>query len=437
MQPPVIHVVLERSTERARYAVQQMLGTLLGWQVRWASEVDDPSSVVGPILLYGHGTVEGAFHVRPAGLLEATGTAPVEPRVVQESHQVPLLFPTSGGDLPFDPFAAAFFLLTRYEEYAPVPKDAHGRPHAEHMHAHRHGYVQRPVVDEWALMLAAAWRAKDPRVPLPQRTYRSVQTVDLDNGFKYLGRPAWRSAGSLLRDLLRGQWHEVPRRLRVLGGLAPDPFDIYEDLRQRWQGRQRTIFFVLCALRGPHDHAVRVEHPVYFDRLRTLAGWAEVGVHPSYRSMHQETLIDLQKSHLANHLGREVRIGRQHFLRFELPGTFRAVEALAMEEEHSMGFHEMPGFRAGTCTPFAWYDLEAERSSTLRIHPFAVMDNTLRVKMGLDPDQAVAMCETLIQRVRAVQGTFTGLWHESYLAQGKRESPWREAIHRIVQAAQP
>jgi hypothetical protein len=340
--------------------------------------------------------------------------------------------------LSFDPFSAAFFLLTRYEEINGVEQDAHGRPIASLLHGARHGYLDRPVVDEWSLLLERTWREKDPALPGSQRSYQCVHTIDLDNGFKYLGRPLWRSLGSMIRDVMRGDWSEVSRRLRVLRGADPDPFDVYSELKTRLgNGAQRVLFFVLSAPRGKWDHAVPITHGPYAQRLRGLSRWAEVGLHPSYDSSEKAGLTSREASALEQVLGTSVRITRQHFLRMRLPETYRELEELGIEEEHSMGLHEQLGFRAGTCSPYRWYDLMEERSTTLLVHPFAVMDNTLFNKLKLEPQEAVDRTAQLIERVKAVKGTFTAIWHESFLADGEAEAPRREAIHRIMELARP
>ncbi len=414
-----------------------MLEGMLGWDVHWVADAQEFAAAEGPRLCYGLQPFEGALHIVPEGLLNEEGVRKLEPELI-ELEGIPLLFPVHGGPLPFDPFAAAFFQLTRYEELSGFACDALGRPLAGSMHAFRHGYLHRPVVDEWALLLARTWKHFDTRVPAPQRSYRLVNTIDLDNGFKYLGRPLWRSLGSMVRDVFRGAWGELPARLMVLAGRRPDPFDIYDELRQQLsEGAARTVFFVLTAPRGPMDHAVPVEYKAYSERLRALAAWAEVGLHPSYNSSEDPRLTATEKERLSGLLGKTVSLSRQHFLRFKLPDTYRELEQNGMGEEHSMGTHEQLGFRAGTCTPYPWFDVLAERPTELMVHPFAVMDNTLRHKLRLTPDEAVAAAAKVIEQVKAVDGTFTGLWHESFLSRSAEDAPWREAVLRIIQLARP
>ena len=162
------------------------------------------------------------------------------------------LFPIDNGDIPFDVFAASFFLLSRYEEWHRLPSDTHDRPLTNALHAARHQYLHHPIVDEWALLLAQRWKSLDPSFVAPARRYRQVITVDLDNGFKYLGRPLWRTLGGTGRDLLRREWSEVSERLRVLRGAEEDPFVIDLELQETFKRTaDRIAFFVLAARPSP------------------------------------------------------------------------------------------------------------------------------------------------------------------------------------------
>lgn len=432
-----INIWMESPGPRARHAAQQLFGTMLGWELRWADSREALASADGPRMAYGGSSVEGAFHIAPSGYLDAVAAGTQDPRVVDVAG-IPALFPVQGGDLSFDPFAATFFLLARVEEWAPLPLDDHGRPQSASLHAVRHGYVHRPVVDEWALLIADRWRAVDSRVPAVKRTYSQVATVDLDNGFKYLGRPIWRTAGSWIRDLLRLDLTSVQERGRVLRGRAPDPYRIDDQVLDAFKTcAAHSIAFVLATDRSEWDHAVPVEHPAYATYLRFLALRMEIGVHPSYRSSEVDGLTRRECARLGRILDRDVHLSRQHFLRSATPGTFRTALQIGIREEHSMGLHDRLGFRAGTCTPYAWYDLERDAPTSLMIHPFAVMDNALRDKLRLDPGQAVAEARTIIDSVKRVHGTFTGLWHESFLARTGKHSRWREAILSIIHEAAP
>src|SRR5262245_17891694 len=52
--------------------------------------------------------------------------------------------------LPFDPFAASFYLVSRYEEYLPHAQDALGRYAVKESLAWQKGFLQKPLVNIWA-----------------------------------------------------------------------------------------------------------------------------------------------------------------------------------------------------------------------------------------------------------------------------------------------
>ena len=69
------------------------------------------------------------------------------------------------------------------------------------------------------------------------------------------------------------------------------------------------------------------------------------------------------------------------------------------------------GFRASICTPFYFYDIEVESSTNLKVHPFSVMDATLKYYLNLHPNEALAHIQTIIDEIKNVNGHFISVWH--------------------------
>jgi hypothetical protein len=57
-------------------------------------------------------------------------------------------------------------------------------------------------------------------------------------------------------------------------------------------------------------------------------------------------------------------------------------------EEYSMAFPEAPGFRAGTCKPFYFYDLKNEKVTDLKIFPVTCMDATFVYYLKQSPEKS-------------------------------------------------
>lgn len=97
-----------------------------------------------------------------------------------------------------------------------------------------------------------------------------------------------------------------------------------------------------------------------------------------------------------------------------------------------MGYASQVGFRAGTCTPFFWYDLPLEKQSHLKIHPFAVMDVTLRQYLKLTTQQADDLIAKLLTDVKMVNGTFSSLWHNESLSETGVWKGWRSVYENMM-----
>jgi len=432
-----IHFHIERPGPRARYIIPHMLRTMAGWD---AQEVSDPQlfrRLPGPKLFYGRSPVEGSFHVEANGLLEGTGHHMPAPGT-RIADGLPMLFPTDAGDMPFDVFVAAFFALSRIEEYGPIDRDLHGRPASAALHAATHGYLHRPVVDEWLYFLAERWRAADPGLPAMRRSFAHTATLDVDNGAMYLGRPWWRTLGSAARDLLRGHPSRVRDRAAVLFGTMSDPYAVHTDFIKLSQAHgARAVLNFLMAGGGRNDHAVRPEHAFMRKLITHASAHAEVGLHPSFAASDRPGRIAREKERLEALAGAPVTRSRQHFLRLRLPETLRELERAGIREEHSMGLADRTGFRAGTCTPFPFYDLLAEKQAALMLHPFAIMDSAMAYKMRLSPEEAVKEAQRMVDAVRRVEGTFISVWHERFLSGYGNEAGWGSLANAIIPYARP
>ena len=94
-----------------------------------------------------------------------------------------------------------------------------------------------------------------------------------------------------------------------------------------------------------------------------------------------------------------------------------------------MGFSHKTGFRAGTSTPFKWFDLSKNQSTLLTIFPFVAMDITLRNYLKLTPQEAIKELNRLKQTIKKVNGTFITLFHQSNLSEDWL--PWKKVYESI------
>ncbi len=434
----MVLVYSQRVTNRLKYTLDLFFDTLLGvkWELTSIPEVF--SGYEGARVNYGKEPLSGnEVQVIPSGFLEKRGLQAFEPGLVQKEG-LPCLFPAAGpeGDLGFDVFAAAFYLVSRYEEYLPHQKDHHGRFQARQSYAFRNGFLEMPVVNHYALWLKKSLREKFPGLVFPQKKYSFVPTYDIDIAYAYRGRGFFRGLGASLRSALQLNFSAIGERLQVLSAKTPDPFDTY-DLQLAWHRKYglRAFYFFLCAEYGPFDRNIAVFSTVFQNLVKKISDYAYTGIHPSYASGENPEKLSAEVDRLSKILNREIRFSRQHYLKMEMPGTYRNLIRHNIDHDFTMGYASQTGFRASVASPFFFYDLEREEASSLKVFPFAVMDGTLKDYLGLEPEQALQRIARLVKAVREVDGTFISLWHNESLGDCGKWKGWRIVYEKLLEMA--
>lgn len=428
----MLHILVPALTPRVRYTFG-VLAEL--WGVAYELIPAGREPVAGPLLNYGATPLAGAINVPACGLLTETKIrAEFAPWQWQEDEL--WLFPQperSGFAWGFDLPAAVFYLLSGYECYVEGHFDTHAR-YDLRAYPSAHWQLEAiPWVHRWAQSLWKGLSAQFPRLahrpPEPDYAF----TVDIDAPWKHRHKGPLIAGGGLGRALLRGQWSDATERMRSLWG-GQDPYHTFDQLTA-WLPKEKTTFFSLLARHSPHDTRFTWQHERYRALLRRLTSQGyRLGIHPSYTSFLDPIKISEETGHLRRILDRPVRQSRQHFLRYRLPDTFRNLMAAGITEEYSLCRYHHGGFPHGMARPFPWFDLEANASTGLSLHPTLLMDRTLQQYLGLSSAEAPAYASRLIETTREVGGTFTMVLHNDSLSESGEWRGWREAIRRIIAA---
>ncbi len=426
-------------TNRLRYIFDLVLVEQLGIAYDFTTDQQLLLAHEGPRLFYGDQPVEGVPFLQSVKLLFEREIVSQELKAFQ-FEDIKAIFPVFNKQsiLTFDVFAASFFLVSRYEEYLPFVSDQHGRFEAESSVLTKMGMLQKPVVNRWIIAFGARLQLLYPALKIREKNYRFQLTYDIDAAWAYLHKGLVRSAGAYLRDFLKADFGEMKQRTKVLRHKQIDPFNTFDyqlDIQKKY--KLRPLYFILFAKYGLNDKNISVRNRHFQHFIKYLGDYAEIGIHPSYASFDDRALLKQEIKLLSRVLNKEVTKSRQHFLRMNLPGTYHNLIDMDIEDDYTMGYAAQPGFRAGIADDFYFYDLDHDVVTNLRVHPFTLMDGTLRDYMKLGTTEAVLQAEELIKSVKAVGGTFILLWHNETLSEQKRWVGWRAVFESILQTAMP
>lgn len=371
------------------------------------------------------------FHIIPHSLLFETGIR--QQRVeCRKPNAVPVFFQTPGADLEFDIFAACFYLLSRYEEYLPFEKDEYGRfGHASSL-AFRENFLDKPLVNIWIQDLAGKLRKKFPGIAFNKPSFRFLPTYDIDIAFQYKHKGFFRSLRGLVRN-------PTVKQLSVMLGSGKDPFDIYDELDalHETHSLHPVYFFLAAEKRGRYDKNNPIQSHAMKSLIKKHAARYSIGIHPSWKSNEDPNALALEKAYIEDLCGDEINNSRQHYIKFELPATYRHLVSRGILNEFSMGYGSINGFRASVCSSFFWYDLRNEKETALRIHPFCYMDANCYFEEKLGPDEALEELSYYHDACRSVNGTLITIFHNMFMADNSTFRPWKENYFRFIAQMEP
>jgi hypothetical protein len=409
---------------------------MLGIDFTLTANLEQFKTFIGPKISYTNNPVADELFFTSRNLLFETGITDQNISVFDFNNNKVFFATGKSSALPFDIFAASFYLVSRYEEYLPHIRDEHDRFDAKDSLAFLNGFLQKPVVNIWVSWMKQLLAEKYPELIFSKNKYQFVSTIDIDNAYAYREKGFTRSLGGYLKSFSKFDFTEIAERSRVLFGTDKDPYDTYQfQLEIIKKYKLKAIYFFLLGDYGVNDKNLPIESKKFQSLIKMLGDYAQIGIHPSYGSNKSKEQLKKEVARLSGVLHRDVTQSRQHFLKLTLPETYRNLIDLDITDDYTMGFASQVGFRAGICTSFNFYDLDMELETKLKIHPFAMMEGTLKYSMSVRPEDAMMKIQPLIDEVRKVDGVFMSLWHNDTLNDRKIWLGWKAVYEQMVSYA--
>ncbi len=426
--PSRIYILARQKTPALSYTVEFIFAQWLGLAYELVYDERD-LPIDANVISYGEKTSK-YFSIPSSGYLEGKDLLN-HPQIEFDSWKGEPIFLTGEGDIPFDLFSSVFYLLARVEEYVIEKRDEHGRFEASSSIMGKAPFVGKPIIDIWLMMLMTELKAAFPSLSFRERRFKWLNTFDIDVAYAYKHRPLKRKLGATVKNLMAGESEKVKERRQVLSGKIPDPFDTYNFQKEVIvKGISDNRYFFLLSDGGEYDRNLDPTSPGMQSLIREFSSIAKVGIHPSYRSNTEKELLKNEIGKLVSILGESVTISRQHYLKLDLPTTYRNLLQAGISDDYTMGFADGIGFRAGTCSPFFFFDLKKGLVTDLKVFPLTIMDGTLMSYLKLPKEEAIVQLKRLVDSCYRVGGTFTSLWHNDTIADG--ENGWQDVYTEMV-----
>lgn len=451
-----------------RYAVGVVVGELLG--LDWALELEDRDDV--EITLCGRsggclrladdllGIAEDAWLTQgslpqsplrqwalPDSELALRLLGPTLPLLYGDGDSPALLRDRGCLTLSLDLFGCSFFMLSRYEEaVADAPADPLGRFPAAASAAVRGDFLNRPIVNEYAELLWWCLHRLWPQLERTPRRYQVRPTHDVDVPLTVFGRSHLQNLRSIAADIIRRRHPELALArlksyLKVIGGHVD--YDLYNAFpflmaEAERRGLTAAFYFITDSPAGPMDGDYDFENNLWVRRLlrAIYARGHEVGLHPSYGSFDNldqisKELTTLRRVCSAEGIEQSAWGGRQHYLRWKNPQTWRHWEKCGLSYDSSLGYVECFGFRCGICCEYPVFDLGGSQQLQLRERPLVVMDATPEVYGDKRWIHALPQMVAIADACKKVGGDFVFLFHNNRVVTGTQKAAYVRFLERV------
>ena len=328
-----------------------------------------------------------------------------------------------------DPVASIFYILTRYEEYDSSFKDKHGRHIGKKSVLYRFGWHEKAMCDRWSENILRFLSAHTS-FTFEKKKYRPqiIPTFDIDKAYAYKHKGIIRNVLGYFKDLYAKDTIRTKERSMVLSGSKKDPFDNYDKIFEiQSRGFDVKLFWMLGNY-GKYDKNISHKNRRHRRLIRKMDTIASIGIHPSYRSNSNEFNIHNEIERLQSIIKKHVRSSRQHYLMLFLPKTYQQLIEQEIEDDYSMGYADIIGFRAGTARSFHWFDLTTNKKTSLVIHPFCYMDGSLNEYLELSTNEAEERIAQLYLEIQNYGGQFIFLWHNDTISDYGHWAGWSKVL---------
>lgn len=354
--------------------------------------------------------------------------------IVNSWQGIPVFFETSGDSIPFDIFAASFYLITRYEEWLPHENDAFGRYRHEQSLAYQFGFLDQPLVNSWM----EKWVVQN-KLPYNKPAFSFRPSYDIDIAYSYNHHFVIRNMGGYFKDLLNANFSGIAERIQVLAGLRKDPYDVYDwldELHDQYQ-LDPIYFFLVASSRDTINKNISPANKGMKELIRRIAVKYKVGLHPSVQKAsvfngEYNNRIDGNKKKLRDEkmsieklIARNVTQSRKHYIQLRFPETYEDLLQAGITEDYSMGYPTISGFRASYTGVFNWFHLLKNEETTLKIFPFCYMDATLIFHERINPETAHLKMEYYYQQFQQYGGCFIPIFHNQFLSEQNNFGGWQ------------
>ena len=374
-------IYTHKITPRVTYIFKHIFENMLGNEVGFTSTIESFVAHSGPKFSYTEKPLGDEVFVASYSLLFEQGlfSQKIEVGLWDE---LPVFFKTNLNSIcPYDIFAASFFLLSRYEEALPHIKTASGHFNPSESIASQNNFLEKPIIDLWVAKFQniLGIHFEELNNKKEGKPYKEL-LVEVPLAFRY----QYRSPLVCLRDFFTSVWQlkykKLIAQIFVLLRLEKDPYDSYDSWKEwfKYSSICPKVFF-LFSKSSQFQSTISIFNLKYRKTIKDINDFFPLGVLVSIKGQlfPKEQLTREKKDfqNLTHRILSEVRLSNGII---EVTQDYTNLANHEFMNDYSMGYEDRIGFRAGTASPFYFYDVSNEFQLPLKVNPIFATEKGIR-----------------------------------------------------------
>ncbi|WP_271392531.1 DUF7033 domain-containing protein [Aequorivita sinensis] len=424
-------IYTQKVTPRISYIFKHICLRILGIDIAFTSGIEEFIAHQGAKISYGKKPMGNELFFQSHGLLEQQGIEATDITVKKWDDTFGFFAVSNISSLPFDIFSTSFYMITRYEEYLPHVKDELGRFMASESLAYKEGFLQQPIVDIWAYKFKEQLLEAFPKMEFPEKKIVIHPVIEASQTFAYKQKGLFRTVVGYLGSFFRAKFRDIILRTQVILGFKRDPLDTFKWMvnKSTRSNFKLTVFFMLGDALS-FNESMNTHRQKFKMLIKYVSDYKEVGLMFSFNALGNYEMLKDEKRRMQEITNRSLTSSMNSEYLVNLPDLYRYLVELEVKRDFTMVFRDTVGFRAGTCTPFLFYDLDYEIKTPLIIHPSAMTTLAFNKKYASDIDKTVS---TMLKAVDNVNGTFTMTFSNKDFSALDNQKVWRKIFSEKLQ----
>lgn len=374
-------VYTHKITPRIRYIFKHIFENMLMINLDITNDAQIFVEYSGPKLSYSHKPLGDEFFIKSHSLLFEQGI--IEQKLKLDFwEELPIFFFTNAKcNCPFDIFAASFFLLSRYEECMPYLKTNSGNFDSSQSISTKFDFLELPIIDLWVSKFQKQLVSNFHQI-VKRKDHKASRKILLEVplAFRYSNRSFLENLEDFISSTWKLNFKQLIIQILVLIRLKNDPFDTF-DFWKEWFNKSsiKPQVFFLFSQSSSYQVTTSIFNLRFRKIIKKTGDFFSLGLLTSVKAqIDSKKQILREKNDFQKLTNRKIFDVRLSNGIVNLRKDYEMLYENEFKNDYSMGYLDRVGFRAGTATPYYFYDVSREFQLSLKLTPIFATEESLK-----------------------------------------------------------